>query len=220
MIGHSFRTCRQYPGESPKEGTCSKCQGHHASDCKYPYTKKQQLEGQIAKMMEVFGQQTTSYTPQPNNYNPNFSRQGNPNYNREYRSSRPNDGYNGNNNNNYQGRRGQSDYRRNGYRPYTPGPGRSGYRRNYNNSNDYKPNRSGYNGGPRYPEKTYGGNGLRYDQRQIQKREEMLKEMKQQKFNGHVSNGQGTGLGNDGHQPLNSSVVLDAMDGSYQHQSQ
>ena len=125
-----------------------------------------------------------------------------------------------NNNNNYQGRRGQSDYRRNGYRPYTPGPGRSGYRRNYNNSNDYKPNRSGYNGGPRYPEKTYGGNGPRYDQRQIQKLEEMLKEMKQQKFNGHVSNGQGTGLGNDGHQPLNSSVVLDAMDGSYQHQSQ
>jgi len=47
------------------------------------------------------------------------------------------------------------------------------------------------------------------DQRQIQQLEDMVKSMKQQQFNSHT-NGQ-SGLGNDGHQPLNSSVVLDEM---------
>jgi hypothetical protein len=40
--------------------------------------------------------------------------------------------------------------------------------------------------------------------------EETLKQMKQQQYNGHT-NGQSTGLGNEGHQPLNNSVVLDSM---------
>jgi len=43
----------------------------------------------------------------------------------------------------------------------------------------------------------------------------MIKQMKNQKMNSHVPAGHGQGLGNEGQQPLNSTVVLDAMEGVY-----
>jgi hypothetical protein len=217
MVGHSYLRCRQYPNESPKETECPKCHGRHVSVCKFPYTKKQQFEGQIAKIMEIFGQQNATYQQQqqPNNnvngYNPNYNRQ-TEGY-RDYRQQR---------NGNYQGRRSQSGYRGNGFRPYTPG--RSGYKGGYNNN--YRPNRSNYNR-PQDGQRPYNGNnnsqrpynsnnGQRFDQKQIQKLEEMVKEMKQQKLNGHVPHHQAGGLGNEGHQPLNAAVVLDVLETTFQ----
>jgi len=224
-VGHSFKACRTYPNESYGNKECPVCQGHHTSLCKQEEMEVKRLSksayslDRVAQVMELFNSQQqpqTSYGQQQGNYNQqqpgnytNYNRYPTPGFNRNYKPRQFERG------NDYQGRRSQYGNRdNNDRRAFTPG--RSRYQNNYNNSNNYRPNRSNYNQGNRNGFQRPQGDGqFKYDQKHIQQLEEMIKSMKQQKFSGHVQNGQGNGLGNDGHQPLNSAVVLDPMSASF-----
>jgi hypothetical protein len=179
--GHSYRTCRRYPGEIPGAKECSECHGRHTSKC-IPRRPRQENAMQDmpnpAMIME--------YYANVNQYS------GNRNQEQGYRL--PFNGYSYDN----RQRQIQNQGRRSQYRQQQP----------QQNQNGQNGRRSGYKG--------YQGNGFRpqqpfrHDQRQIQQLEEMIKQMKQQQYTGHT-NGQSNGLGNEGHQPLNNSVVLDSM---------
>jgi len=203
LTGHSYRECRRYPGEKPGNKECPKCHGRHISDCKADVKLGRGLPDQktksSAKIMEVSPQnQQRNYGQyQGNNYN-NYNRQSG-----DYRSFRPN-----NSQQNYQ----------NNYRRYDQNESRE------NRGNFFKGNRSGYRGNfnnkPRSGffqknnnQGTQEQSPQRIDQRQIKQLEELVKSMKQQQFVGHT-NGPSTGLGNDGHQPLNATVVLDVVEGN------
>ena len=232
--GHSYRDCRKYPGEAIGKKECSNCHGLHTSECKMKNTNQgasqtdSHLKNAMSQIMEMFGmQQNVSEGQQrqqyqnTNSYN-NYNRANTPGGGRDFGQNRPNDRFN----NNYSNQRPRSAYRRDGYRPFTPGPNRSGYnqgyRTNYNNvngypGNNYRTHRQGYNQDDRnqgFGQKSQEA-AVRVDHRQIQYLEDMLKQMKNQKMSGHVPQGQGHGLGNDGQQPLNSTVVLDSMEGSF-----
>ena len=140
-------------------------------------------------------------------------------YNRGYGPNRPdNRNYNGN----FQGRPDFQGYQGNDQRPFNSG------RPNFRGGP--RSNKSGYrSGGPdRYPNqgnnqgsRRQDGGQQKMDQRHISQLEEMLKSMKQQKMTEHVPEGQNyNGLGNGGHQPLNSSVVIDAMEQYFGSDSQ
>ena len=137
-----------------------------------------------------------SQTPGPGG--PDYQRQPTPGWNgyRQNQYQQGNDRY-------YENRRGRSFYGRNNYR----GGGRSGYRGNGRQSQngDRGPNNYGneYRNGPQV-----------MGHKQIQQMEELLKVYNTQKLHAHASGQQG--LGNDGHQPLTTAVVLNTMEASSQ----
>lgn len=177
--GHSYRTCKRYPNETPGSKECPECHGRHTSKCIPRRPRQDNGMPGPAMIMELWNASMNHYA-------------GNRAQGQNYRPFNPNYG-------SYDNRQGQNQGRRSQYRPQQP---------QQNGQNGQNGRRSGYKGNQ--------GNGFRpqqpyrYDQRQIQQLEEMLKQMKQQQYNGHT-NGQSTGLGNEGHQPLNNSVVLDSM---------
>jgi len=161
--------------------------------------------------MEFMGSYNQQQQQQQQNQYPN--RYPNQGFNRDYRQN----GQNGQNENrpfykksqyqNNQGNQNGQNYQKGFFKG-----NRSGYKGNFNGKNNNFGSNQGNQGGfkPRNQEAP-----VKLDQRQIQQLEEMLKSIKHQQYTGHV-NGQSTGLGNDGHQPLNSSVVLDIMEVSNQ----
>jgi hypothetical protein len=171
--------------------------------------KKEQVACDPVKIMEFLVQQN-SYQNQNRNgqqqqFNPNQGanngRYFNQGFNRQYGQNRQYE----NRPNNYPPKK--SNYEQKG----NFNKGRSGYKGG-NNNNGYSPNgryQQGNYSGPRDQNQT---NVPNIGQKQIQQLLEMLKSIKQQQYSDHTVNGQSTGLGNEGHQPLNSSVVLDVLD--------
>jgi hypothetical protein len=237
---HSFRQCRVYPGEIPGNKKCPACFGCHTSACRQDQEMGGAQKSFGAQIMEMNGvpnhmdnrnrPRPGGYGP-PNGYVPPLANQGTPNgyahsgqdnygprnggnnYNGGFnnrgwsRFTRPDDrGYT----NNYPRGYNQQDFSNGNSRPYNVGRSnyKNGLRANKSNYRQGGPNR--YMGqGPRFP----NGGQQEIDQRHISQLEDMLKTMKQQKLAEHVPEGRNfNGLGNGGHQPLNSSVVIDAME--------